>query len=220
MEILIVGTAANREEAKQKFGAGHTYPEAFTRQDVLKSIEKGEVVFDFTIAEDPSRMELYRQRSSGIIFMNTSTVSLSKIAGEGTGTLDSVFGFCGLPTFLNREFLEVTLLKESHQPKLKEICEKLKTQYQVVADRVGLVTPRVICMIINEAYYTVEEGTATREDIDLAMKLGTNYPFGPFEWAKRIGVKNVCHLLEAVYSDTQDQRYRVCSMLVNESKAV
>jgi len=86
----------------------------------------------------------------------------------------------------------------------------------IVEDRVGMVTPRVICMIINEAYYTTMEGTATKEDIDLAMKLGTNYPFGPFEWALNIGVENVFELLEALYEDTKDDRYRICPLLKKE----
>ena len=76
-----------------------------------------------------------------------------------------------------------------------------------------MVSPRVICMIINEAYFTFEEGTASREDIDLAMKLGTNYPFGPFEWADKIGLANVCKLLKAVYEDTGDARYKLCPLL-------
>ncbi len=46
-------------------------------------------------------------------------------------------------------------------------------------------------MIINEAFYTVMEGTATREDIDTGMKLGTNYPMGPFEWAVSWGITNI-----------------------------
>ena len=125
----------------------------------------------------------------------------------------NVFGFCGLPTFLNRELLEVSLLNQDHQNRLKKICGDLHTNYQIVTDRVGLVTPRVICMIINEAYCTVEEGTASREDIDEAMKLGTNYPFGPFEWCDRIGVKNVCRLLGAMYEETMDERYKVCELL-------
>ena len=50
-------------------------------------------------------------------------------------------------------------------------------------------------MIINEAYYTVQEGTASREDIDLGMKLGTNYPMGPFEWSQAWGLNNIYELL-------------------------
>jgi 3-hydroxybutyryl-CoA dehydrogenase len=73
-------------------------------------------------------------------------------------------------------------------------------------------------MVINEAYYTLEEGTAQRDDIDLAMKLGTNYPFGPFEWAKRIGIRHIVNLLDAVYQATKDERYKVCALLRGEAE--
>jgi len=76
-----------------------------------------------------------------------------------------------------------------------------------------MVTPRIIFMIINEACYTLQERTATIQDIDLGMKLGTNYPLGPFEWADKIGIKNVYETLLAVYEDTKDERYKICSLL-------
>ena len=84
-------------------------------------------------------------------------------------------------------------------------------------DQVGMVTPRIICMIINEAYYAVEENVASRSDIDLAMKLGTNYPFGPFEWCDKIGIKNVHRLLKEVFANTNDERYKICSLLEIEA---
>ena len=124
-----------------------------------------------------------------------------------------------MPTFLNRDVLEVTKLNND-QTRLELICKELNTEFACVADKVGLVTPRIICMIINEAYYTVEEGTATREDIDLAMKLGTNYPYGPFEWCKRIGPRQVCGLLEAVHNDTGDERYLICTLLKQEAEGI
>jgi 3-hydroxybutyryl-CoA dehydrogenase len=68
-------------------------------------------------------------------------------------------------------------------------------------------------MIINEACYTLQEGTASMQDIDISMKLGTNYPFGPFEWADKIGIKHVYETLKAVYDDTHDERYKICPML-------
>jgi len=76
-----------------------------------------------------------------------------------------------------------------------------------------MITPRVVCMIINEAFYTVQEGTATEGDIDQAMKLGTNYPHGPFEWCDKIGLNDVYETLEALYQDTHDERYKICSLL-------
>ena len=215
MEILIIGSNAELEEVRQKFGPGHTYRVSVSRE-AEKLLAKCDVVFDFTIEENV-QLSSYHDYSSSIVFLNTAFISLSQL---GISHSKNVIGFCGLATFVNREIFEVSLPQEDHLATLRKICGELKTDYRVVADRVGFVTPRVICMIINEAYYTVQEGTATREDIDKAMKLGTNYPFGPFEWAQRIGVKNVCKLLEAVHSDTQDQRYRICSMLLDESKIV
>ena len=76
-----------------------------------------------------------------------------------------------------------------------------------------MVTPRIIFMIINEACYTVQEGTATMDDIDRAMKLGTNYPYGPFEWADLIGVNDIYETLASIYEDTKDERYKICSLL-------
>jgi 3-hydroxybutyryl-CoA dehydrogenase len=76
-----------------------------------------------------------------------------------------------------------------------------------------MVTPRVICMIINEACYTLQEGTASLVDIDTSMKLGTNYPLGPFEWADKIGIQHVYQILDSVYNDTKDERYKICSLL-------
>ena len=60
------------------------------------------------------------------------------------------------------------------------------------------------------------EGTATREDIDAGMKLGTNYPLGPFEWATSWGIANIYELLEALYLDSKDERYKVCPQLKQE----
>lgn len=216
MEILIIGSNAELEEVRQKFGPGHSYRVSVSREEE-KLLAKCDVVFDFTIEEN-AQLSSYHDYSSSIVFLNTAFISLSQLGIPHSK--NAFIGFCGLATFLNREIFEVSLPQEEHLATLRKICGELKTDYRVVADRVGFVTPRVICMIINEAYYTVQEGTATREDIDKAMKLGTNYPFGPFEWAQRIGVKNVCKLLEAVYNDTQDQRYRICSVLMDESKAV
>ena len=218
MEILIVGHTAHLEEARQKFGDAHGYKLAESQMEPGRPMEKCDVVFDFTIGNDPFQIRRYQDRASLIVFLNASTISLAQLSTAKIQ--NTLFGFCGMPGFLNREILEVSMSNENDLEKLNEVCNELKTNYRVVADRVGLVTPRVICMIINEAYYTVQEGTATREDIDKAMKLGTNYPFGPFEWAQRIGVKNVCGLLQAVYSATQDQRYRINSMLIEESNAV
>lgn len=218
MNILTIGSDTNLIECRQKFDDQHHYTLSNDQQNGKKFFSDSDVVFDFTIADFPHQMEVYVNHPKLTVFLNTTLKNLQDLGSHVDHKLSaSVFGFCGLPTFLNRPVLEVSLNQESHEKKLNYICDQLKTEYVQVKDHVGLVTPRVICMIINEAYFTVEEGTATREDIDLAMKLGTNYPYGPFEWAQKIGIKNVYEVLRAVYEDTKDERYKICPSLRKES---
>jgi 3-hydroxybutyryl-CoA dehydrogenase len=66
---------------------------------------------------------------------------------------------------------------------------------------------RVLGGIINEAMWAVTQEVATQKDIDTAMKLGTNYPYGPLEWAKKIGLEKVQHLLTALNETVADNRF-------------
>lgn len=80
--------------------------------------------------------------------------------------------------------------------------------YSIVPDRVGLIFPRIISMIINEAAQVYSEKIAAKEDLDTAMKLGTNYPFGPLEWADRLGVGLIYNILSSLQRDFGEDRYR------------
>lgn len=217
MQIVVVGSIVNLNECKEKFGEAHHYLHATGHQDAERFFLKSDLVMDFMISQNPQQMEVYRDHPQVIAFLDCTNKSLLELAGFVNHQIScTLFGFCGLPTFLNRPLLETSLYKELAEDKLQNICTRLKTEFVKVDDRVGLVTPRIISMIINEAYFTLQEGTATREDIDQAMKLGTNYPFGPFEWANKIGLKNIYSLLSALYEDTKDERYKISALLRKE----
>lgn len=217
MNILVIGEPANLDETKVKFGEHHNYTFERDHREAERFVQGSDLVIDFVLDEDPFQVEIYADKPHTRILVNTAKVSLAELSNLANHHIKAkLFGFNGLPTFLNRSILEASVLNPEDEDQLAELCKTLNTEYLLVDDRVGLVTPRIICMIINEAYYTAEEGTATREDIDLSMKLGTNYPFGPFEWCQRIGVKHVYELLEAVYEDTHDERYKICSQLKKE----
>lgn len=213
MNILVIGEQKNFDECREKFGKDHTCTWLEDHRDLNESVGEKNLVFDFTIDEDPYRIDTYA-RNNVIVFFNTCLISLGEIASLASEPIQcTIFGFNGLPTFLSNPLLEVSVQREEDVAELEKTCAALKTKFARVDDRVGLVTPRIIGMIINEAYYTVQEGTATRDDIDKAMKLGTNYPYGPFEWCERIGVKKVYELLEALYQETKDDRYKICALL-------
>lgn len=82
-------------------------------------------------------------------------------------------------------------------------------------DTPGFVSARVVAMIINEAYHALEEGVSGKEEINTAMKLGTAYPQGPFEWAALIGLKNVAALLQALAKG--NERYAPNGLLLQEA---
>jgi 3-hydroxybutyryl-CoA dehydrogenase len=83
----------------------------------------------------------------------------------------------------------------------------------LVSDGPGLVRARVLCCLINEAASALMEGVATAEDIDLAMKLGTNYPYGPLEWADHLGLDCVLGVMIGLFDEWGDDRYRPTPLL-------
>jgi 3-hydroxybutyryl-CoA dehydrogenase len=217
MNILVIGNETNWLEITQKFDTQHVYQFVKKLPDSNLHLAWAEIIFDFISATAPDTLKNYNQISASV-FLNTTFTTLSEVI-KAAGLKKVIFGFCGLPTFANRELLEVCINSENDAVALKQVCSALNSKYSLVKDQVGFITPRIICMIINEAYFTVEEGTATSEDIDLAMKLGTNYPLGPFEWAEKIGLQNVVNVLDAVYQASDDERYQVCNLLRTKASA-
>ena len=99
----------------------------------------------------------------------------------------------GWPGFLERPVWEIVYIeKEIFIP----VFQKLNWEIISVKDEPGMISGRVVAMIINEGYYALKENVSTKKEIDLAMKLGTNYPLGPFEWAEKIGIEKVFDLLQ------------------------
>ncbi|MBN9379354.1 MAG: hypothetical protein J0H74_01230 [Chitinophagaceae bacterium] len=108
------------------------------------------------------------------------------------------------PGMLERNIHELVMTSQPHE-KMEALYRQLQLSYRIVPDIAGMISGRVLAMIINEAYYTLQEEVSTKEEIDIAMKLGTNYPFGPFEWSERIGLENIYDLLNKL--SWTDKRY-------------
>jgi len=82
-----------------------------------------------------------------------------------------------------------------------------------IEDSPGLVLPRIVCMLANEAAFAVQERVAQPDQIDLAMRLGVNYPRGPLAWAKEIGYAHVVDVLEHLQSEFGEDRFRAAYLL-------
>lgn len=117
------------------------------------------------------------------------------------------------PTMLRRKTSELAI--PGDESDIKNIFGSLGWEYKQVPDVSGMITPRIVSMIINEAYFTLNDGVSTKEEIDTAMKLGTNYPLGPFEWAEQIGIERIKSLLHEL--SRSDSRYTIAPALMKEN---
>ena len=119
------------------------------------------------------------------------------------------------PGFLKRSLAEVCCNDEAVKMEAEKILTFLNRQTEWVPDIKGFISARVVSMVINEAYFALEENVSSKKEIDTAMKLGTNYPYGPFEWAGKIGLKNIADLLTTLSTD--EKRYLPAKLLLNEA---
>jgi 3-hydroxybutyryl-CoA dehydrogenase len=144
------------------------------------------------------------------IFVNSVTKTLKQI--NATENIVRINGWAG---FIEKDIWE---LVGNITPAIENILSILGKKYIVLPDEAGFVSARTIAMVINEAFFAIEDNVSSEQEIDIAMKLGTNYPFGPFEWASKIGLKNIYDLLSTL--SKTDERYTVSVKLIEKINQV
>src|SRR5688500_10761698 len=146
--------------------------------DSLQSLRiiEADAYFDLLFEYDTERISRLKFIRPKPVFVNSVIHTCKEISG-------GFFRINAWPTMINRKIIEVSV-SENIPPEsgVKTIFDGLGWSFQYVPDVIGMITPRIVSMIINEAWFTLNEKVSTREEIDTAMKLGTNYPYGPFEW--------------------------------------
>ena len=113
--------------------------------------------------------------------------------------------------FATASRLAVAKAAQASDQALAEVCglfQALGLAVSVLADSPGLVITRIIAMLANEAFETVQQGVASASAVDLAMIKGVNYPLGPLAWAERMGLARVLAVLENLQAMTGEDRYR------------
>jgi len=127
-----------------------------------------------------------------------------------------LIGIGALPSLLGGSLIEFATAQTTTEnviTRARDFATTLSKESAIVQDSIGLVMPRILCMLANEAYFTMMEGVADGNDIDTAMKLGTNYPSGPVEFARKIGIGQVHAVLSALYNHFGEDRYRTAPLL-------
>lgn len=183
-------------------------------------------IVDLSVAglrERQATLEIAGAVNPSATVMVSSLTNTATEIGMMTGQGNRIVGVGLAPSLMStssRVDLAVGLnAAENHIESSKRLLETLGYGVDVVEDRVALVQMRILVMLINEAAFAVMEGVATPEDIDHAMKLGVNYPKGLLAWADEIGIPVVLLVLDNLYREYQQERYRPCVLLKQYARA-
>ena len=206
MPIII---AAN-ESIKQELNLPSTQQEVIWANNAQQFLQypQADAYIDLLFDNTPECLSLLRSLSPKPVVVNSVIYTL-------TETHPSFVRINGWSTFLQTGCVEASAANEQHKNNVADVFQQFNKQLEWLPDEPGFVTPRVISTIVNEAYFALSEGVSTKEEIDIAMKLGTNYPYGPFEWSEKIGLKNIAALLHQL--SKQQPLYEPCGLLVQEA---
>jgi len=186
MQVVILSNESLKEELMDGLSSspeGIIWIEEFSQ---LQEHKEADVFIDLLF--ENSHLTALQQLLPKLIIVNSVEQTLFEMNS-------SFVRINGWNTFLKSSLVEATSLKQSDKEKTEKVFALFNKKIEWIDDIVGFITPRVISMIINEAFISLKEGVSSKEEIDIAMKSGTNYPYGPFEWSQKIGVNNLKKLL-------------------------
>ena len=153
--------------------------------------------------------------ASTILASNTSSLSISELAAM-TSRVDRFIGLHFFNPAPAMALVEIIAGAGTSAETVKE-CVEFTTSIGktpvTVSEAPGFVVNRILFPMINEAAFVLQEGTATAEDIDTAMQLGANHPMGPLRLADLVGMDVTLAIIENIFKETGDSKYRPCPLL-------
>jgi 3-hydroxybutyryl-CoA dehydrogenase len=145
-----------------------------------------------------------------ILASNTSSISITKIAAT-TKRPDKVIGMHFMnpvPLMKLVEVIKGLATSEDTLATTLELCKVMGKEAWSANDSPGFISNRILCPMINEAIFALQEGVGTPEAIDAVMKLGMNHPMGPLTLADLIGLDVVLFIMEVLQRDLGEDKYR------------
>jgi 3-hydroxybutyryl-CoA dehydrogenase len=181
---------------------------------------KASLVIDTSSGDQATKRRSLEKLDSGL---SPSAVIITSCLGGSTTLMASwtkrperVVGFATFYPLADRKIIEIAAgfrTSDSALQQAQDHFTSLGKETVKVKDAAGLTFPRILSLIINEAARSLEEGVAQADEIDVAMRLGVNYPMGPLRWADQIGLDEVLAVLEGLERETGDDRYRPAPLI-------
>ena len=186
----------------------------------LEPAKQADLVIEAAPENPDLKIDLFKELDQlapegSILASNTSSISLTKI-GAATQRPENVIGmhfFNPVPLMKLLEVIRGLATSDATTELVMDVGRKMGKEPVEANDSPGFISNRILCPMINEAVFTLQEGIGSPEAIDTVMKLGMNHPMGPLKLADLIGLDVVLFVLEVLQRDLGDDKYRPCPLL-------
>ncbi len=186
----------------------------------LEPAQSADLVIEAATEQPELKLELFAELNrlapaNTILATNTSSISITKI-GAATDRADKVIGmhfFNPVPLMKLLEVVRGLATSDETTEIVFEVGRKMGKDPVEAKDSPGFISNRILCPMINEAIFALQEGIGTAEAIDKVMKLGMNHPMGPLALADLIGLDVVLLVLKVLHRDLGEDKYRPAPLL-------
>ena len=200
-----------------------TQEEAALCIDLVSSFDKistADLVIEAATEETALKFKIFAEidelaKPGAILGSNTSSISITKIAAQ-TKRPEAVIGMHFMnpvPLMKLVEVIRGIATSNETTDKTMQVCRVMGKEPVEAADSPGFISNRILCPMINEAIFTLQEGIGTPEAIDTVMKLGMNHPMGPLTLCDLIGLDVVLSVMEILQRDLGEDKYRPAYLL-------
>lgn len=203
-------TAALKDEAQKRLGTSLSISGLKDVDFAIEAVNENEALKRSIFAELDTVV-----RPGGVLATNTSSIPITRIA-TATKRPDAVIGMHFMnpvPVMQLVELIRGAATSEATYQSTRGLAERMGKTSVVSRDFPGFIVNRILIPMLNEACFALMEGLGTAEDIDTAMRLGTNQPMGPLQLADFIGLDTCLSIAEVLHQGLGDSKYRPCPLL-------